>query len=333
MNKECDLENIPVNDRYAEGTHTVPPPVTGNYMPSGPDVEIDYSKVTYVVNESKVVSEPKVVCKPKVWTDAPIIEKEYVKETGTPNHCPKIKKQDRHSHTRKGFGYARKSCFVCGSFSHLIRDYDFHEKRMAKQAALTKNKEKGTGQQANRPVWNIVQIINHQNKFVPSAVLTKTGKIPVNVARQNFSRQAASTSTASKVNTARPFVNETRPKRYFYKSHSPNKRPFHNKTTQTTTFSYNKVNTVNTSLSAVKGHWDTDVKALAVKSWLVQSKQLLGSCLRTIKDCSRLGDQKAAKKVKKIERKIKARTPGMTLFKIGKVDTAAEVTEEITLSS
>nr|GEV32107.1 ribonuclease H-like domain-containing protein [Tanacetum cinerariifolium] len=108
MNKECDLENTLVNDRYAEGMHTVPPPMTGNYMPSGPDVEIDYSKFTYgpkqtsadesdskpveyassdtdssiepstsvpepVVNESKVVSEPKAVCEPKVWTDAPII--------------------------------------------------------------------------------------------------------------------------------------------------------------------------------------------------------------------------------------------------------------------
>nr|GEV61880.1 hypothetical protein [Tanacetum cinerariifolium] len=43
----CDLENTPVNDRYAEGMHTVPPLITGNYMPSGPDVEIDYSKFTY----------------------------------------------------------------------------------------------------------------------------------------------------------------------------------------------------------------------------------------------------------------------------------------------
>nr|GEW38928.1 hypothetical protein [Tanacetum cinerariifolium] len=47
MNKECDLENTPVNDRYAEGMHTVPPHMTGNYMLSGPDVEIDYSKLTY----------------------------------------------------------------------------------------------------------------------------------------------------------------------------------------------------------------------------------------------------------------------------------------------
>nr|GEZ59100.1 putative ribonuclease H-like domain-containing protein [Tanacetum cinerariifolium] len=229
MNKECDLENTPVNDRYAEGMHTVPPPMTGNYMPSGPDVEIDYSKFTYgpkqtSVDESDsktassesdssvetttsmpepVDNTPKVVSEPKVWTDAPIIKeyesdsdddsvsnvqeniekpsfaftdtvkhvkspRENVKETSIPNHYPKIEKLDRHSHTRKGLGYAftRKSSFVCGSFSHLIRDYDFHEKRMAKQAALTKTRENGTGQQAYKPVWNNVKRVNHQNKHM-----------------------------------------------------------------------------------------------------------------------------------------------------------------------
>nr|GEW02047.1 ribonuclease H-like domain-containing protein [Tanacetum cinerariifolium] len=267
-NSECDLENTPVNNRYAKRMHTVPPPMIGNYMPSGADVEIDYSKFTYgpkqtsadesdsksvedvssdfdssvdpsifmlepVVNESKVVNKPKAVSEPKVWTDAPIIEeyeshsdddlvsnvqeniekpsfaftdsvkhvktpRENVKETVTPNHYPKIEMQDRHSHSRKGLGYARKSCFVCGSFSHLIRDCDFHEKRMEKQDALIKSNEKGTGQQAHRPVWNNVQRVNHQNQFVSSAVLTKTHKIPVNAARQHFSKQAALTSTASK---------------------------------------------------------------------------------------------------------------------------------------
>ncbi|GKC14646.1 hypothetical protein Tco_1011428 [Tanacetum coccineum] len=45
MNKESDLENQPLYDRFvtAEGMHAVPPPMTGNYMPSGPDIEIDYS--------------------------------------------------------------------------------------------------------------------------------------------------------------------------------------------------------------------------------------------------------------------------------------------------
>ncbi|GKC48040.1 hypothetical protein Tco_1065762 [Tanacetum coccineum] len=31
----------------SDGMHAVPPPMTGNYMPSGPDVEIDDSKFTY----------------------------------------------------------------------------------------------------------------------------------------------------------------------------------------------------------------------------------------------------------------------------------------------
>nr|GEX61277.1 ribonuclease H-like domain-containing protein [Tanacetum cinerariifolium] len=277
MNKECDLENTPVNDRCAEGMHATSAdesdsrPVEFASSDSDSIVETTTSMLALVEDAPKVVSEP------KVWTDAPIIEEyesdsdddsvENVKETCTPNHCLKVEKQDRHSHTRKDLSYARKSCFICGSFSHLIRDCDFHEKRMAKQAALTKSKEKVTGQQAHRPVWNNVKRVNHQNKFVPSVLLTKTGKIPDNAARQNFSRQAALTSTASKVNTARPFVNETRPKRYFYKSHSSIKSPFHNKTAQRNTFANYKVKTVNTSLSVVKGNWDSAVKASAGCNW------------------------------------------------------------------
>nr|GFB12127.1 hypothetical protein [Tanacetum cinerariifolium] len=46
MNKASDLEDTPVNDRFDDGIRVVPPPTIGNYMPSGPDVEIDYSKFT-----------------------------------------------------------------------------------------------------------------------------------------------------------------------------------------------------------------------------------------------------------------------------------------------
>nr|GEX66316.1 hypothetical protein [Tanacetum cinerariifolium] len=260
----------------------------------------DSSVETTTSMSAPVDNAHKIIYEPKVWTYAPIIEehesdsdndsvsnvqeniekpsfaftdsikhvkspRENVKETCTPNHYPKIEKKDRHSHTRKGLGYAftRKSCFVCGSFSHLIRDCDFHEKRTAKHAELATSRTKVTGQKEHRPVWNNVKRVNHQNKFVPSVLLTKIGKIPVNAARQNFFRQAALTSTASKVNTARPFVNETRPTRCFYKSHSPYKSPFHNKTAQRNTFANHKVNIVNISLSAVKGNGGTVVKASA----------------------------------------------------------------------
>nr|GEW04971.1 ribonuclease H-like domain-containing protein [Tanacetum cinerariifolium] len=93
------------------------------------NVQVDKEKPSFAFTDSvKHVKSPR----------------ENVKETGTPNHNPKVIKQDRHGPTRKGLGYdfTRKACFVCGSFSHLIRDCDFHEKRMAKQAELTKSKNK-----------------------------------------------------------------------------------------------------------------------------------------------------------------------------------------------
>ncbi|GJU42513.1 hypothetical protein Tco_1195470 [Tanacetum coccineum] len=41
--KSSDIEDNPVNNRYAEGMHAVPPPMTGIYIPSGPDEELDDS--------------------------------------------------------------------------------------------------------------------------------------------------------------------------------------------------------------------------------------------------------------------------------------------------
>ncbi|GJQ97490.1 ribonuclease H-like domain-containing protein [Tanacetum coccineum] len=188
-----DVEDNLVHDRFAndEGMHAVPPPMTGNYMPSGPDREIDDSitKTLESVPEPFVV-EPNFVSQPKVWPDAPIIEEyesdsddEYViqpskeqerpsfafidivkhvktprktvKEQNTYSPSPKANKRDWNGLMSKrlglGYGFTKKACFVCGSFSHLIRDCDFHEKRMDKQVELNKKKGKGIGQGENRP--------------------------------------------------------------------------------------------------------------------------------------------------------------------------------------
>nr|GEW17779.1 retrovirus-related Pol polyprotein from transposon TNT 1-94 [Tanacetum cinerariifolium] len=152
MNKECDLENTPVNDRYAEGMHATLADVSDSKPVEYASNESDSSVETTTSIPAPVDNAPKIVCGPKVWIDAPIIEDyesdsdddsvENVKEIGTTNHYPKIEKQDRHSHTGKVLGYTRKACFVYGSFSHLIKDYDFYGMRMAKQAALTKSKDK-----------------------------------------------------------------------------------------------------------------------------------------------------------------------------------------------
>ncbi|GKE68998.1 hypothetical protein Tco_1527070, partial [Tanacetum coccineum] len=53
---------------------------------------------------------------------------------------PKVDRRDWNGQmTQKlglGFGFTKKACFVCGSYNHLIKDCDFHEKRMAKKSVL-----------------------------------------------------------------------------------------------------------------------------------------------------------------------------------------------------
>ncbi|GKC62806.1 hypothetical protein Tco_1095404 [Tanacetum coccineum] len=185
-----DIEDAPLYDRFAkvDGMHAVPPPMTGNYMPPGPDIEIDDSIESM---PKLVIIEPRVVSQPKVWSDAPIIKeyesdsddeyvissskehetpsftfvntvkhvktpRETVKEQNTCSQSPKVDKRDWDGLMSKkldlGYGFTRKACFVCGNFSHLIRDCDFHEKRMAKKVELNKQRGKGTGQRENRPV-------------------------------------------------------------------------------------------------------------------------------------------------------------------------------------
>nr|GEW14268.1 ribonuclease H-like domain-containing protein [Tanacetum cinerariifolium] len=106
-----------------------------------------------------------------------------------------------------GFQFTKKACFVCGRFSHLIKDCDFHDKKMVQKPVL-KNVEKGTVQREDRPVWNNAMRTNHQNfsnsrrNFTPTAVLTQSGIVPIRTARQSSSRAAAPVSVARPINTA-----------------------------------------------------------------------------------------------------------------------------------
>ncbi|GJT71372.1 hypothetical protein Tco_1030658 [Tanacetum coccineum] len=250
MNKESDLENYPLYDRFvtAEGMHVVPPPMIGNYMPSGPDIEIDYSQFTYGPKQSQAseyetqtsdfdtcdsncsdktheslpepaVNEPRVVSQPKVWYDAPIIE-EYESYSEDEHVSLPIKEHETHSFANKqvktpretvknqftysknpkfdkkglGYGFTTKACFVCGSLSHLIRDCDFYEKRMAKQAELNNRMRKKSSQREIRPIWKNVQRMNHKTNL--------------------FQKQhAIPTNAANIVNTVKSIVNNARPKK------------------------------------------------------------------------------------------------------------------------
>ncbi|GJR02492.1 putative ribonuclease H-like domain-containing protein [Tanacetum coccineum] len=308
MNKESELEKQHLYDRFviARRMHVIPPPMTGNYMPSGPDIEVDYSQFTYgpkqtQPSESKtqtsefdtcesnistepselvsepVVNESNVECQPKVWSDAPIIEEyesdsedEYVtiptNEQETPSFANQqvktpretVKNQFTHSQKTKvdkkelGYGFTTRACFVCGSLNHLIKDCDFHEKRMAKKAELNNGLNRNSTQREKGPIWNN----DKTNLFLQ--------------------QQAVLTSTAMKVNTVKPIVNRVRPANVFHKTHSPSSRPFKKTTVLRTNFSKQKVNTAKVNaVSSVGGKRETAVKPSAgikeiVDKWDVQ---------------------------------------------------------------
>nr|GFB79898.1 hypothetical protein [Tanacetum cinerariifolium] len=75
-------------------------------------------------------------------------------------------------HFRKHASSISQLCFVCGSGTHLIKDYNFYKTQMA-------NKTIGIGvghvHYRNKD--------NHQNQFVPQAILLRTGNVNIPHAR------------------------------------------------------------------------------------------------------------------------------------------------------
>ncbi|GKG21352.1 hypothetical protein Tco_0383947, partial [Tanacetum coccineum] len=123
--RSSDMEDSPVNDRYVEGMHVVPPPMTGIYIPPKSDFGIDESMFTYGPKQSTtsesdaetsnsascetnsnvetleyvpkpVANEPKDVNEPKVWSDAPIIE-EYESDSDDEHVIIPSKEQEKPS--------------------------------------------------------------------------------------------------------------------------------------------------------------------------------------------------------------------------------------------
>ncbi|GJX91952.1 uncharacterized mitochondrial protein-like protein [Tanacetum coccineum] len=217
-----------------------------------------------------------------------------------------MKNQETHKVNRKnwdemmerklgeGYSFIKKKCFVCGSLSHLIRDCDFYEKKMAREAELKKQRVFNTGNGVAKPVWNNANRVNHANHFVPRPVQLNTGRANVNSVRQNVNsvrpnvntgranvnsvrqnvnsvrsnvntgsfnintvkaKQPIHTSNSNSFSPVRPQVNKFNQRSHFSKSHSPVRRPIVRNTAK---MSYTH---------AVKGNWGTAVKTSAGYNW------------------------------------------------------------------
>ncbi|GKE57595.1 hypothetical protein Tco_1496780 [Tanacetum coccineum] len=250
--RSSDEESTPINDMFSkvDGYHVVPPHITGNFLTPRADISfagLDEYSIRKKIIESKTTNlntktsetvgktnkvntqKPKTVYE-SVNRDKVIIEdwnsddENDVSEVQTvspvmTNESQTVKHRvDKigQNFQKQRIGFKKiKACFVCKSTDHLIKDYNFHDKKSQEsKLKIMVN----TGPRVNKPVWDNAKRVNHQkisNKlkyphlrktFVPSGALTKTGlTIPV---KQNEKRAVHTVGTARPVSYVRPFASK-----------------------------------------------------------------------------------------------------------------------------
>ncbi|GJW67113.1 putative ribonuclease H-like domain-containing protein [Tanacetum coccineum] len=124
-----------------------------------------------------------------------------------------------------GFSFERKPCFVCGSLSHLIKNCDYYEKKMAREAALKSKRVVHTNDRQATPAWNNTNRINKANQFTPRPVnvrpnlstasnTIKTGRVNGNTGHGNVNSDSVHVNAGTQVksgtsrfNTGKQHVN------------------------------------------------------------------------------------------------------------------------------
>ncbi|GKE68733.1 hypothetical protein Tco_1526805 [Tanacetum coccineum] len=177
-----------------------------------------------------------------------------------------------------GYSFERKPCFVCGSLNHLIKDCDYYEKKMAREAALKSQRVVHANVRQATPAWTNTnrsgssrfntgkQNVSSGSMHVNSGTHIKSGSSRFNTGKQNVNSgnlhvntarvsRPVSNQTSNKTSPKLSQVNLKSPKTCFSKQRSPVNRPF----SRNTTHKSNKY--------AVKGKMGTAVKTSAGCVW------------------------------------------------------------------
>ncbi|GJY67490.1 putative ribonuclease H-like domain-containing protein [Tanacetum coccineum] len=147
----------------------------------------------------------------------------------TPSPIPSNNRQNWNQRMERelgaGYSFERKPCFVCGSLSHLIKDCDYYEKKMAREAALKSQRVVHADVRQATPAWTNTNRVNKANQFTPRPVqlsnirpnlstaskTIKTGRVNVNTGHGNVSTVSSAgtqiKSGSSRFNTGKQNVN------------------------------------------------------------------------------------------------------------------------------
>ncbi|GJT71407.1 hypothetical protein Tco_1030693 [Tanacetum coccineum] len=199
----------------------------GTYSEHSVDLEYEISRVPQEVYVSKpITANEKGVSAPKSKEVEPSCvthiktPRQPIKDQETPKVNMKNWNDMMERELGEGYSFTKKKCFVCGSLSHFIKDCDYYEKKMAREAAPKKQMVFNTGNRVTKPVWNNADRINHANHFVPRSIILNSGRSNVNSVRPNVNIVRTHINSVrqnvnyvwSNINTGRTNVNSVRPR-------------------------------------------------------------------------------------------------------------------------
>ncbi|GJR53340.1 putative ribonuclease H-like domain-containing protein [Tanacetum coccineum] len=130
--------------------------------------------------------------------------RQQIKDQETPNVNRKNWNAMMERELGEGYSFTKKKCFVCGSLSHLIKDYDYYEKKMAREAEFKKQRVFNTVKlNARRPNINSVRPNINTGRTNINSVRPRVNTVNSNVNTVR-SRQPVPTRTSNNLSPKRP---------------------------------------------------------------------------------------------------------------------------------
>nr|GEV17077.1 putative ribonuclease H-like domain-containing protein [Tanacetum cinerariifolium] len=203
--------------------HVVPPPYTGTFMPPKPNlvfntaptaIETDHPAFNVQHSPTKPEQDLSYINRPT----EPIIEdwvSDFEDESETKAPQTATFKPASLNPASSGKRRNRKACFVCKSVDHLIKDCDYHAKKMAQP--ITRNH----AHRGNHKHYAQMTHHNPQKHMVPAAVLTQSKPVFITAVRP-FSTVVPQFKV-TRPRHAKPIVIKTNSpiRRHITRSHSP----------------------------------------------------------------------------------------------------------------
>nr|GFA45556.1 ribonuclease H-like domain-containing protein [Tanacetum cinerariifolium] len=178
----------------SDGYHAVLPPYTGTFMPPKPDLVFNTAPTAVETGHSAFTIQHSV---------------KHV-ETTIPATTPKPASPKPAS---SGKRRNRKACFVCKSVDHLIKDCDYHAKKMAQPIP------RNHAHRGNHKQYAPLTHTNPQKHMVPIAVLTQSK--PVSITDVRPVSAVVPKFKVTQPRHAKPFVTKSKSPIRRHLTHSP----------------------------------------------------------------------------------------------------------------